>query len=108
VKKSLFELSNEVVRTMVFKKILPPQGSPISIRLEILKDLKRDTYFACLWRLDSYKVRPSFDVSPGIDGCDEYFMVEDKGLIPDISELSADSVEAMVALVLSKIEERFA
>ncbi len=82
--------------------------SPVLLRIEILKWLGGPPRFtARVWRLDRYRVLPTFPQRrgrPALDAVDEGVLVIDENFA---EELSAASSDAALRQVLREIRTRF-
>ncbi|MFC3873809.1 hypothetical protein [Neisseria musculi] len=93
---------SEVVKTVVLNPI-PLQDDELNFKIEILKNTN-DEFRARLFRLETYRVKPSFveDIF-----ADEAQYVLDLHTVPELTVTSKHSVEDCLQFALRELEKKF-
>lgn len=98
---------SEVVRVVELDTITVADGDDLRFRIEVLKRGRPPVYSTRVWRLEFYRIQPTFpqhDGQPSHEPCDEEILVRADDAIGDVT---ADSADAALAEALRRFEERF-
>ena len=85
---------------------IPPaddQAPEIQLRVEVFSWSEQE-YSCKVWRLDTYRVQPTFQAEPS-QPADEEWLVLDHGL--DWRELRAATAEELLVVLFEDLERRF-
>lgn len=75
------------------------KNETLRFRIEILKKLNENHYYANVYRIDTYRIQPTFTIDASVSESDESFYVFDH----HFQNIQGDSMES----VLSQIESIF-
>jgi hypothetical protein len=105
-------ISGEVVKTLELEPIsLSEDGDVIRFRIEVIKDIGSPAiYRVRLWRLDFYRLKPTFPQSNGRPQCaraDELVFVEATGSVAGVEKLRSKSISHIINKTLLVIAEAF-
>jgi hypothetical protein len=98
----------EVVKTVDLHPIKILNGDDLRFRIEILNDLTTGNFSANLWRIENYRIQPTFPQKEGVPGsdlADEEILVKDTFILEGMNSKDADSA---LQLALKTIAEKFA
>lgn len=106
---ALDKLSYSVVVLVAELDPIPmTEGDTLRLRVEVLRrGVGTPSYFARVWRVESYRVQPTFpqrDSAPVSDAVDEQILVRDDFVA---GEVSGDSPDAVLSEVVDRISRRF-
>jgi len=91
-----------LVKTVLVEAVRPSDDDELQFRVEVFSWSEQE-YSCQVWRLDTYRVQPTFQVSPQL--ADEEWLVLDLAL--DWRELRAATAEELLGLVFADMERRF-
>jgi hypothetical protein len=97
----------EIVKTVDLQPIQTIIGDDLKFRIEILRDHSSGEFSAILWRIENYRVQPTF---PQADGVPTSILADEEILVKDISTLSdtkSPAAELALQLALKTIAEKF-
>ena len=94
----------KIISSIVFDEI-DLEHESIVFKLDILKS-HQEKYSALLWRLDSYSIKPSFDVADDFVA-DEQFFVLDILTIPCLEEQVFDNENEVIDFVSTQLKQIF-
>ena len=97
----------EVVKVLELMPIIMEKGDDLKFRIEILKDSSTGECHANLWRVENYRIQPSFpqkDGLPSASNADEEIFVKDVSTLSGIK--NSDANEAL-QIALATIQNKF-
>ena len=98
---------SEVVKVVELMPISMEKGDDLKFRVEILKDSSTEECYANLWRVENYRIKPSF---PQKDGVPNSSSADEEIIVKDVSTLSGikttDANEAL-QIALTTIQDKF-
>jgi hypothetical protein len=90
-----------LARTVLVEAIEIPDGNPVRLRVEVFS--WSDHEYTCqLYRMDTYRVRPTFLDADEDFVADEAFLVLDVGI--EWKALRASTIDGLLNLLFAKIE----
>jgi hypothetical protein len=97
----------EVVKTVDLYPIRMVSGNDLKFRIEIVRDHLSGEFSAILWRMENYRIQPTF---PQYDGVPNSSFADEEVLVRDVATLEgvkAPDAELVLQLALKTIEDRF-
>jgi hypothetical protein len=97
----------EIVRTVDLHPIKMVSGDDLRFRIEILNDFATGNFSANLWRIENYRIQPTFPQKEGVPGsnfADEEILVKDTFTLEGVNSKDADSA---FQLALKLTAEKF-
>jgi hypothetical protein len=97
----------EVVKTVDLYPIRMVSGDDLKFRIEIVRDHLSGEFSAILWRMENYRIQPTFPQHDGVPNssfADEEVLVRD---IATLEDVKAPDAESVLQLALKTIENRF-
>ena len=97
----------EIVKTVELAPISMVGGDDLIFRIEIMKDSFSGECHANLWRIEHYRIQPTFpqeNGAPNIPNADEEICVKDSVTLGDIK---CDNENEVLQAALKIIQEKF-
>jgi hypothetical protein len=98
---------SEIIKTVDLQPIQMVSGDSLKFRIEIIRDNLSGEFSAILWRVENYRIQPTFPQQEGVpnsDFADEEILVRDSYTLENIKAQNADSA---LQLALKTMEEKF-
>ncbi len=98
---------SEIVKTIDLEPIKMVDGDDLRFRVEIVKDSFIGDYYLNLWRIENYRIQPTFPQKSGFlvkDLSDEEILVKD---IVTLDGIRSNSPDDLLKLALREISVKF-
>ena len=105
------ELEYQLVATYYLRQLegQAAGGETIRLRLDVLRDMITGQFRPRVWRVETYELLPSFPLPSGESGerVQEQIAVRDEFLNVVVDDIVSETVDGLVAMVLTKVRETF-